>query len=168
MGPGIAFAFFALLAWAAWDDIRAYRIPNWLVGAFLALFAAALVSGIIPEKRILFHLATGAGALALGVLLFSRNWIGGGDAKLFAALALWAGWPETLRLALVTAIAGGGVALFVLWRIRRTRTANGKDIPAGPKPGRPQVPYGVALALAGLDFWIRNLVGSFSWPFIGL
>lgn len=164
MAPAIAFAFLALLARAAWGDIRSYRIPNWLVGAFIALFVAAGAAGLIPEDRIVEHLATGAGALALGVFLFFRNWIGGGDAKLFAVLALWAGWPETLRLALVTAVVGGAVALFVLWRLRRVRGANGVE----SRPDRPQVPYGVALAVAGLDLWIRSLAASFVWPFIGL
>jgi prepilin peptidase CpaA len=164
MAPAVAFAFLALLARAAWGDIRSYRIPNWLVVAFIALFVAAGAAELIPEDRIVEHLATGAGALALGVLLFFRNWIGGGDAKLFAVLALWAGWPETLRLALVTAVVGGGVALFLLWRFRRVRGANGVE----SRPDRPQVPYGVALAVAGLDFWIRSLAASFLLLFIDL
>ncbi|HLO78065.1 MAG TPA: hypothetical protein VK196_16545, partial [Magnetospirillum sp.] len=61
----------------------------------------------------------------------------GGDAKLMAAAALWSGFFAMPRFALVMAVAGGVLALVML--IARGRRA--------------RVPYGVAIAVAGLDWW---------------
>ncbi len=149
---GIAVAFVVLLAWAAWGDIRTYRISNRLVAAFLFLFVAALAAGSIPWASIIGHLGAGAFALAFGLILFARNWIGGGDAKLFAALALWAGWPDLVRLAIVMALAGGVLSILQLIRSRGTESG-----PENESSFRRPVPYGVAIALAGFDFWVRKL-----------
>jgi prepilin peptidase CpaA len=160
MGEGVSAlvtgGFVALLAWAVWGDIRRYRIPNLLVVLFLVLFAAAAAVGMIEPERLWGHAGAGATALLAGLALFHRGWIGGGDAKLFAALALWTGWSDFPRLILVTALAGGGVAAWTWFRHRRASIGRGSgELKA---PGIP-VPYGVAIALAGLDFWLRQLAG---------
>ena len=137
IGAGVVAAFVLLLAAVAWGDIRAYRIPNVLVAAFPLLFVIAFTGGLIPRQEILGHLGSGILALLLGLALFSRNWVGGGDAKLFAALALWAGWPEAVRLAVVTALAGGVISALVFDRdllllsslhrgLRRPRSRRGR------------------------------------------
>ena len=108
IGAGVVIAFAVLLAAAAWGDIRNYRIPNFLVTAFLVLFVLAYALGLIPRHEIVGHLGVGLVALLLGMALFRWNWIGGGDAKFIAALALWAGWPEAIRLVVAMALAGGG------------------------------------------------------------
>ncbi len=77
------------------------------------------------------------------------RWIGGGDAKLLSALALWTGISQLIELLLVTTMMGGLFAL-LLWGARRLR-------PALPGPlscellrhGAP-IPYGVAIAAGGL------------------
>ena len=157
---GVVAAFVLLLAAAAWGDIRAYRIPNVLVAAFLLLFVLAFAGGLIPRHEIMSHLGAGTFALVIGMALFYRNWVGGGDAKFFAALALWAGWPEAVRLAVVMALAGGVVSALVL--LRNRGTARESDI-GGDSAGtlHRRVPYGVAIALAGFDFWIRKLAAPF-------
>jgi prepilin peptidase CpaA len=163
MGAAVAAAFLGLLAWAAWSDIRDYRIPNALVGALLVLFVLALASGLVPRNNIPTHLATGALALLLGLALFHVNWIGGGDAKLFAVLALWAGGPEVIRLAFVMALVGGALSALILLRARFD--ASKKAPPASAATGEgnpvPKVPYGVAIAVAGLDYWVRALAAPF-------
>ena len=156
IGAGVVIAFAVLLAAAAWGDIRNYRIPNFLVAAFLVLFVLAYALGLIPRHEIVSHLGVGIVALLLGMALFRFHWIGGGDAKFIAALALWAGWPEAIRLVVAMALAGGVVSVLVLLWSR----ASGR-IPGSGNEGkdklRRQVPYGVAIALAGFDFWLRKL-----------
>lgn len=166
---GIAAVFFALLAWAAWEDVRTFRIPNWLVGALFALFVLAFAAGTIDRNQWPGHFSAGIAALACGMALFARNWIGGGDAKLFAVLALWTGWPDTLRLLAVTALAGGAVSAFVLLRFRYSaKKKESASATAEERAREPKVPYGVAIATAGLDFWSRILAASFLFPSIHL
>jgi prepilin peptidase CpaA len=160
IGAGVVVAFVLLLAAAAWGDVRAYRIPNVLVAAFPLLFVLAFAGGLVPRPEILNHLGAGMLALLLGMALFYRNWVGGGDAKLFAALALWAGWPEVVRLVTVMALAGGVVSVLVLLRNRGTGRVSGIGSDSEGSLRR-KVPYGVAIALAGLDFWIRKLAAPF-------
>ena len=47
--------------------------------------------------------------------MFALGWIGGGDAKLFAACMLWLGWPASAPFVIWTALAGGGLAVALLW-----------------------------------------------------
>ncbi len=160
IGAVVVAAFVLLLAAAAWWDIRAYRIPNVLVAAVLLVFLLAFAGGLIPRNEIMGHLGAGLLALLLGMVLFYRNWIGGGDAKLIAALALWAGWPEVIRFATVMALAGGVISALVLFRARGTGPV--KTVESDAEGGlKRRVPYGVAIALAGLDFWIRKLAAPF-------
>jgi Flp pilus assembly protein protease CpaA len=51
----------------------------------------------------------------LGLVLFARQVLGGGDVKLIAATTLWAGLDHLALFALVTSLAGGGLALIALW-----------------------------------------------------
>jgi prepilin peptidase CpaA len=85
--------------------------------------------------------------------MFARGWIGGGDAKLFAATALWVGWPAVLTDLAVTGLAGGVLAVALL----TLRSAPVRSfLPTGPdwferlaEPGE-NVPYGVAIAAGAL------------------
>jgi len=85
--------------------------------------------------------------------MFALGWIGGGDAKLFAAAALWIGWPAALTYLAVTGLAGGGLALLLL--SLRSPLARPLVL-AGPawfaRLGEPDenVPYGVAIAVGAL------------------
>lgn len=166
MGAVIAVVFLGLLVWAAWGDFRSYRIPNILVGALLVLFVLALAAGLVPQNKIPTHLGTGAIALLLGLALFHMNWIGGGDAKLFAVLALWAGAPEAIRLAFVTSLAGGALSAFVLLRARFAEKRATDSDQSGTRASGPKVPYGVAIAVGGLDLWIRALAAPILLPAI--
>jgi prepilin peptidase CpaA len=90
--------------------------------------------------------------LAAGIAMFALGWIGGGDAKLFAACALWMGWPGILPFLMWTSIAGGGLAVMLLWS-RKLAAA----LPAlGPAwfgrlmQPKGDVPYGLAIAVGAL------------------
>src|SRR5690606_24252582 len=101
-------AFAGLLIAAAASDWRTLTVPNRYSLAIAALFAPyALVTG---EVAWLAHLGVAAAAFGLGFLLFTLRLCGGGDVKLFAAAALWAGPHLLLALVYYTAISGGFMA----------------------------------------------------------
>ncbi|MCE3248073.1 MAG: putative pilus assembly protein CpaA, partial [Geminicoccaceae bacterium] len=94
-----------LLSLAALTDLRERRIPNWLTGGAAALYPVYLLLSPVPVAW--------ASALALsllvalvGLALFTRRLIGGGDVKLIAAVTLWAGLDHFAAFALVTALTG--------------------------------------------------------------
>ena len=100
---------------AAFTDITRYKIPNWLTGAIaLAFPVVALLAGL-PPLVILLHFGVGVFALGMGMVLFALRWLGGGDAKLIAAAALWAGPGAVWVFVLAAALAGGALTLGLLF-----------------------------------------------------
>jgi prepilin peptidase CpaA len=149
----VLLVFPALVILAAVKDATSYTIPNWISLALVAAFpVAALAHGLSPQAMGV-HAAVGAAALVGGMVMFALRWIGGGDAKLFAAAGLWLGWPAASGYVLMTCVAGGALALLLLGlRSERLRPL----VPAGPawfvrlaEPGE-NVPYGVAIAVGAL------------------
>ena len=57
------------------------------------------------------HALCGAAMLVFTFALFNLGWIGGGDAKLAAATALWLGWTPLADYGLASALAGGALTL---------------------------------------------------------
>lgn len=105
--------FLAPLLVAVITDVRSFRIPN-IVNAVLVL-AFPLAVLVSPQHIIWWsHLAAGAALLAMGFTLFALRMIGGGDAKLLAAVGLWFGLDSLLMLVLVITLVGGGVTLGLL------------------------------------------------------
>ena len=141
----------ALIVAALWD-LTSFTIPNWISLALVAAFAPAAFAADPPMGVLLGCLATGGGALLLGMVMFSLGWIGGGDAKLFAAAALWLGWPAVLPFMVWTSAAGGVLAVALLYS-RRFAPA---EVYAGPAwlgrlmTPRGDVPYGLAIAVGAL------------------
>ncbi|THD60469.1 prepilin peptidase [Phenylobacterium sp.] len=146
-------AFPVLVIWAAVRDATSYTIPNWIPLALAGAFPVAAVALGLPLPAAGLDLAVGAAALIAGMVLFALRWIGGGDAKLLAAAALWLGLGPSLTFLLVTAIAGGALTGGLL----ALRSATLRPfVPQGPgwfarlaSPGE-GVPYGVAIALGAL------------------
>lgn len=145
--------FPALVILAGLKDATTYTIPNWIsLGLIAAFIPAALVSGA-PLGAIGVCLLVGLCALLGGMGMFAMGWIGGGDAKLFAAAALWLGWPATFPFMLVTGLAGGALTLAILG----LRSGWVEPILAGSpawvrKLGAQggDIPYGVAIAIGAL------------------
>ena len=148
-------AFPVLVLVAAARDVRSYIIPNWislaLVAAFVPAAAAALFAGA-PVTTLAASVGVGGGALLAGIVLFTLRWIGGGDAKLLAAAALWVGLPGLAPFLFWTAMAGGALSMFLI-AARRYRAQ-----PAGVGDqwysrllthGEP-IPYGLAIAVGAL------------------
>jgi prepilin peptidase CpaA len=144
--------FPALMAFAASSDLLTMTISNRVTLALLiGFFALALIVGM-PLAEIAAHLGAAAVVLAVGFGLFTRGWIGGGDAKLAAATALWFGWSHLLEYVLYASLLGGVLTLALIefrklslpsllarreWIERLHRPESG-------------VPYGIALAAAAL------------------
>lgn len=104
-------AIFLLLA-AAVTDIRTRKIPNVIPAGIVILFFAAAVA--LPDLNWLGATATAAAVFVFGAVLFATGKVGGGDVKLMAATALWAGASGIVPLLVVTALAGGVLAIIQL------------------------------------------------------
>jgi prepilin peptidase CpaA len=135
-------AFVGLLLAAAVIDGRSFRLPNWLTASLALAFVPWAAAGAGDPSFYLWHASCGAALFLVCGWAFSRGLMGGGDAKLLAACALWTGWAELARFLLTTGMAGGVLALAVL--TLRPPEAHGR------------LPYGIAIAAGGLDFWLRR------------
>lgn len=103
----------ALLAVAAYGDVRRRRIPNTLTVALALLGVLRLIVTGAPLAA-LYTLAAAVIVLAIGFLLFARGALGGGDAKLLTAAVLLVGYQAVPNLLFVMGLAGGLVALAVI------------------------------------------------------
>jgi len=162
--------FVAILLAAAWSDLRRLLIPNRLSLAIAALWLAyALAAHAAADPPVSL---IGAPTVALiifmaGFGLFMAGLMGGGDVKLLAATALWAGpdlWPELL---IVTTICGGAIAVALMtplgsWFEASIQDAGGLShlrvsmAPDASRRHRP-MPYGLAIAAGGLVVATRLL-----------
>jgi prepilin peptidase CpaA len=151
--PLLAAVFPALVIVAALLDLTSFRIPNWISIALVAAFAPAAFAAGMDVPTIGLHLAIGLGALVAGMVMFALGWIGGGDAKLFAAAGLWVGLQGFAPFIAITALAGGALAL-ILVSMRHSYVR--AIIPAGPpwlerlREPKGDAPYGVAIAAGAL------------------
>jgi prepilin peptidase CpaA len=158
--------FPAMMAFAASSDLLTMKIPNRvaliMIGGFVIL---ALAAGMSLQQMAL-HAGAGLLVLCITFGFFARGWIGGGDAKLAAATALWFGFDHLMEYALYGSIFGGVLTLVLLqyrafplpavlvgraWAERLHQPNGG-------------VPYGIALAAAAMvvypsTAWMQNLAG---------
>lgn len=148
----VLLVFPALLALSAGYDLASYTIPNRLSLAIAAAFLAFALSAGMSGAQLGLHLAAGLVALAAGFSMFAMGWIGGGDAKLFAAAALWFGFGDLLPYTLTAAVLGGGLTLLILLarRVPLPAFIAGQAWIARLHDSRSGIPYGVALAAGAL------------------
>lgn len=140
-----------VLAVAAAFDLASFTIPNSLSLALVAAFVAFALASSLDPAVFSWHLLAGLVALAVGFLLFALGYIGGGDAKLFAAVSLWLGWHDLLAYAVMASILGGALAVMLV-ALREL------PLPAGFRRAwilklhekNSGIPYGVALAAGAL------------------
>ena len=148
-----AFAFFPILmALSASMDLLTFTITNRLCLALALgyLVFAALLG--VPAVDILLNISCALAILAIAFVVFSLGWIGGGDAKLAAATAAWLGWAAILDYGLAAALFGGVLTLVILGaRMAPLPAVFGRiDWLARLHNANAGVPYGIALAAAGL------------------
>ena len=153
-------AFAGLVLCAAAKDATSFRIPNWISLALVALFPAAAFAAGMPLSTMALNAGIGAAVLAVGMVMFALRWMGGGDTKLFAAVALWLGWPALVNFGLAAALTGGVLALALLYL---RSPAMRPFVLTGPtwmtrlaEPGE-GVPYGVAIAAGALAAFPQTL-----------
>jgi prepilin peptidase CpaA len=141
-----------LLALAAGWDLASYTIPNLLSLAIVVLFAVFATATAMPLAVLGNHLAAFLVALAAGFSLFAARFIGGGDAKLFAATALWFGFVDLAPYALAAALIGGGLTLVLLGarRLPLPAALASQGWILRLHDARSGIPYGVALAAGAL------------------
>jgi prepilin peptidase CpaA len=139
------------MAFAAAFDLFTMTIPNKISLALVAAFFVVAPLAGLPWDVIGIHVATGALILVAGFICFLRGWVGGGDAKLLAASALWLGFDSLPNFLLTVGLLGGVLSLMILayrrmpqgesfgpsWLIRLHSKDSG-------------VPYGLAIAGAAL------------------
>lgn len=138
---------------AALSDARHYKIPNRVVIAIAALYPAFAIS-TTAQINLLSSLALGLVCLAVGFLLYKRRFLGAGDAKLLAALALWAGSSFLLPFLLLVGTMGGLLALLA----GLSALIDSKSL-VGPQGHftlgsitHKAIPYGTAIGMGGI--WI--------------
>jgi len=107
-------AFPAALLIAALNDLYEFKIPNWVsILMIVSFFVAGLV--MRAPVNVMFEATMIAfGALVIGFILFARNIIGGGDAKLLASTVLWIGLPGLASFLVNVALSGAVLAIFLL------------------------------------------------------
>ena len=141
----------AILVFAAVVDVRTFTISNRL-NLTVALLAPVYWASVAlsPWPGIAVQLAAAATVFILLAGAFYAGMMGGGDVKLAAALALWFSPFTTIHFLVLTSLAGGVLTLVVL-AIHRARK----------QEGRPEIPYGVAIAFGGLAILTQRFLNQF-------
>jgi len=142
----------AILVVAAAIDVRTFTISNRLnlaVALLAPVYWLSIALPVWPDVGV--QLAAGAGVFALLALAFYAGMMGGGDVKLAAALALWFSPASTLKFLVLMSLAGGVLTLAVIALHRMQR-----------REGRPEIPYGVAIAFGGLVILTQRFLNQFA------
>jgi prepilin peptidase CpaA len=144
--------FPAMMAFAASSDLLTMTIANRVSLLLIAGFIVIAILTGASGADILSHVGAAAAVLAVTFLCFSCGWIGGGDAKLAAATALWLGFGHLFDYLVYASLLGGALTVLIIqfrnfpmpsvligrdWAERLHRQGGG-------------VPYGIALAAAAL------------------
>jgi prepilin peptidase CpaA len=144
--------FPALMAFAAASDLFTMTIPNRLTLVLTAGFLAmALLSGM-GAYDILSHVGAGATVLVVAFGCFAMGWVGGGDAKVAAAAALWFGFGHLVDYLVYASLFGGGLTLLLLqfrqWPLPYQFAGQAWLTKLHAKESG--IPYGIALAIGAL------------------
>jgi prepilin peptidase CpaA len=145
---GLLAALAIALLVAAVTDLRSRHIGNWLNGAIALAAPVFWWASSLPlwadpliEPSVLGQLGVAFVTFLILAVLFALKAMGGGDVKLLTALALWIAPMLFLQLLIVMALLGGVLTLiFGAWHVMRRQRE------------KLAIPYGVAIAMAGL--WV--------------
>lgn len=140
-----------LLVVAAIGDARRFVIPNWLCAAVALLSLPYWWAAGAPFwPGYALQAAFAVAVFAFFAALFAAGLMGGGDVKLLAALALWLPVGRFAEMMVFVALFGGALTLGLLARHRLRR-----------RPGRPEIPYGLAIVAGAALILGEPLVKQF-------
>ena len=141
-----------ILVVAAVIDVRTFTISNGL-NLTVALLAPLVwwSAGLAVWPGAAIQVAVAGGVFVLLAAAFYAGMMGGGDVKLAAALALWFSPASTIKFLVLMSLAGGVLTLLVVaWHRLKKRE------------GRPEIPYGVAIAFGGLAILTQRFLNQFA------
>lgn len=138
--PILVFLLGGLLVSAGIEDARTREIANWKTAA-VALLAPAwwFANGLPSWPGVAIQVGVALAVFAIFLVVFHFGLMGGGDVKLIVALALWLPFPTFVTMLMMMSVAGGIVTVVMM--IERAIARNKNQI---------EVPYGVAIAVAGI------------------
>ena len=144
--------FPALMAFAASSDLLTMTISNRVSLILAAGFFGLAAAGGMGGFDMVMHLGAGAAVLVAGFICFARGWMGGGDAKLAAATALWFGFDHLFDYLIYASLFGGALTILLLQyrMLPLPRFLADQEWAARLHEKECGVPYGIALAAAGL------------------
>jgi prepilin peptidase CpaA len=164
--------FPALMAFAAASDLFTMTISNRISLALLGGFLGLAVLGGMGFQDILSHAGAGAMVLAIAFACFAMGWVGGGDAKVAAAAALWFGFAHLLDYLVYASLFGGALTLLLLqfrqWPLPYSLGGQAWLLRLHAKDSG--IPYGIALAIGALVIypetdWIKAVdLSRFAMP----
>ncbi|WFU20723.1 prepilin peptidase [Bradyrhizobium sp. CB3481] len=144
--------FPALMAFAAASDLFTMTIPNRVSLVLVAGFMALAVLGGMSLNDILMHFGAGAIVLVGAFFCFAMGWMGGGDAKVAASVALWFGFDHLLDYLLYVSLLGGALTILLIqfrqWPL--PSLLSGQAWLSRLHDKQTGIPYGIALALGAL------------------
>lgn len=136
----LVFVLGGLLVWAGIEDARTREIANWKTAAIALLAPAWWVANGLPLwPDVAIQVGVAVAVFAVFLVVFHFGLMGGGDVKMIVALSLWLPFPAFVTMLMVMSIAGGIVTVVMM--IERRIARNKTQI---------EVPYGVAIAVAGI------------------
>jgi prepilin peptidase CpaA len=149
---GCIAGFVLLAVSAAVSDLATMTIPNGIPLALVALFLVTVLLGPLDVEAVAWHVGAGLLMFAITIGLFAFGLIGGGDAKLMPAIAVWLGPAALMPFVFHTAMAGGLIAVtfLILRRLPQPSGAAGTPWLSRLLDKSVGIPYGVAIAYGGL------------------
>jgi len=137
---------------AAVSDLFTMTISNKVSLGLIAGFLVLAAFSGMDLKTIGMHLLAGLAMLLISFAFFAKGWIGGGDAKLYAATAIWMGWPNLLEYTLIACLLGGAltIALLSLSKMPMPMVLTQQNWFNRLYTLEDGIPYGLALATGGI------------------
>ena len=147
--------FPALMTFAAASDLFTMTISNRISLALAAGFLALASLSGMGLYDLLLHVGAGAAVLTVAFACFAMGWVGGGDAKVAAAAALWFGFGHLLSYLVYASFFGGALTLLLLqfrqWPLPYPLTGQAWLLKLHAKDSG--IPYGIALAIGALAIY---------------
>ncbi|UWU14247.1 prepilin peptidase [Rhizobium sullae] len=151
LAAAIFLIFPLCLAMAAFSDLLTMTIPNRVSLILIAAFLIIAPLAGMPLPHIGMHLLAAMIVFLACFVLFALNVMGGGDAKLLSATAIWFGFNQSLLLFVVSVGLIGGLLTFLILLLRtqsNTILAIGLPVPNSLLLAK-KIPYGIAIAIGG-------------------